>query len=769
MLQGLDNPIRPICLICPVVRIFSPSAFMKPTSFALFRLILTLCLPIACRAQAVQSIPSILQPYVDQHTMSGAVTLVANSNQILSLDAVGYADIASSKAMTADALFWIASMSKAMTCSALMMLVDEGKVSVDDPVQNYLPEFAGQLVYSDTTQTTTHAPPHPMLIREIMSHTAGFHGSYPVDSPTGDLYPLSQLVGSYAAATLDTDPGTAYQYANPGINTAGRIVEVVSGMPYDQFMSQRLFVPLGMVDTTFWPTTAQLQRLATSYQTVNNNLAAYYINQLYYPLSDTTHRFAMPAGGLFSTASDVAKFCQMFLNGGVYNGVRYLSKAAVQRMTSKQTGDLVSTNYGFGWGVSGADFSHGGAYKTNMDVNLQLGLVRIFMVQQGSDWPNNGNNILGSFMTGASNLLIGSTLPSPAIPTTGATVMQDNFSYVASSISGHAPTTGTGAWTAWYGSNCTVSTDGTNARFILQSGTDPANYNAVVSYPFTPAASTLYSLSFTLNFINPVSRDAWAGVGFSSNTNAGNDANNIEGPWFLIRQPASSTSDGSASGFHGNATTPHTVGSWSVYAAMYPTVLATITLNTQTNEAKFFLGGVYQGGVTLSSPSIHYLFFQAFRISDILSIKNVTLTQMSLSPWAKSFFPVAQQNNPAFVSGTAIPQNDGVCNLLKYFCDINPATPMADADRAALPAVHSEYVGSTRYLTLTYRKNAWAGGLVPNVQVSTGLTANSWQTVTPDLTTTISTDYLTGDQTIKSGVNVTGTQRKFIRLQITGT
>ena len=727
---------------------------------AILRPLLLVFLLIACPAWAAQSIPSVLQPYVDQHTMAGAVTLVATGTQILSLDAVGYADLAGNIPMATNDLFWIASMNKAMTCTALMMLVDEGKVSVDDPVENYLPEFKGQLVWSDTAQTTTHAPPHPMLIREVMSHTSGLHGSYPVDSPTVDLHPLSQLVASYAAATLDTDPGTAYQYANPGINTAGRIVEVVSGMPYEQFMAQRLFIPLGMVDTTFWPSTDQLQRLAKSYKanTTNNGLVEYYINQLLYPLNDTTHRYAMPAGGLFSTATDVAKFCQMFLNGGVYGGRRYLSKAAVQQMASKQTGDLVSTSYGFGWGVTGADFIHGGAYKTNMDVNLQLGLVRIFMVQQGSDWPNNGNNILGAFMTAASNLLVGSTLSTPAIPTTGTTVMQDTFSYTTASITGHAPTTGTGAWATWYGSNCAISTDGSKANFVLTSGTDPGNYNATASLPFVPKANSLYTLSATFSFSGYVNRDCWAGLGFSSSV-AGSDP-----PWMLVRQQATATSDSGGVGVHGSTFS----SGWTLYAAFYPYITATITLNTQTNEARYFLNGFYEGSMTVISPNIQNLYFQSFRSSDILAVRNVTLTQMSLSPWVKSFFPPQQQSNPNIVGATAIPQNDGISNQLKYFCNIDPSVPMTDADRAALPAVRRENVGSTQYLTLTYRKNAWAGGLTSVLQVGTDLTPNSWQTLTPDLSQTVSTDSLSGDQTIKVGVNVTGTPRKFLRLRITG-
>ena len=141
---------------------------------------------------------------------------------------------------------------------------------------------------------------------------------------------------------MQFEPDSKYQYSNAGINTAGRIIEVVSGMPYEEFLDKRLFGPLGMKDTTFWPNEEQLQRLAKSYKpnADKTGLEEITIGQLKYPLSDRK-RQPMPAGGLFSTAADVGRFCQMVLNGGVFDGKRYLSEAAVKQMTSKQTGDAV--------------------------------------------------------------------------------------------------------------------------------------------------------------------------------------------------------------------------------------------------------------------------------------------------------------------------------------------------------------------------------------------------------------------------------------------
>jgi CubicO group peptidase (beta-lactamase class C family) len=197
-----------------------------------------------------------------------------------------------------------------MTAAALMMLVDEGRVNLGDPVEKYLPEFKGQIlaVEHDADHVLLRKPVHPITVREILSHTSGLPFSSPMEQPTLDGLPLRDAVRSYAIVPLQFTPGTRYQYSNAGINTAGRIIEVVSGMSYEQFMKERLFKPLGMKDTTFWPSAQQVKRLAKSYKPAQGKtgLEETLVTQLRYPLSDRVHRFPMPAGGLFSTASDTA-------------------------------------------------------------------------------------------------------------------------------------------------------------------------------------------------------------------------------------------------------------------------------------------------------------------------------------------------------------------------------------------------------------------------------------------------------------------------------
>ncbi|MGP0070203.1 MAG: serine hydrolase domain-containing protein, partial [Isosphaeraceae bacterium] len=336
-----------------------------------------------------------LQPYVDRSKVAGAVVLVADRDKVLALEGVGFADIAARTPMRHDTLFWIASQSKPITATALMMLVDEGKVSLDAPVARYLPEFQDQwlAVEHDKDHILLRRPKHPITVRNILSHTSGMPFRSEVEQPTLDLLPLRTGVRSYAMTPLDFEPDSHYQYSNAGINTAGRIIEVVSGMAYDDFLDRRLFQPLGMKDTTFWPNPEQVARLAKSYKPSSDKagLEAIAIAQLRYPLGDRK-RQPMPAGGLFSTAGDLGLFCRMILNGGILDGKRYLSESAIAEMTSRQTGNSIKENYGLGWATSGearkgarpiipGPCGHGGAYATNMWIDPRRQLITVFMVQ----------------------------------------------------------------------------------------------------------------------------------------------------------------------------------------------------------------------------------------------------------------------------------------------------------------------------------------------------------------------------------------------------
>jgi len=364
-----------------------------------------LCSAILRGSEATSPLAVRFQPVLNDHLVAGAVALVGSGDRILDIETMGYADLAARRPMTPDTLFWIASMTKAFTGTAMMMLVDDGKVSVDDPVEKFLPEFKGQMLV--TEQDQDHAilrrPEHPITIRDLLTHTSGLTALTPLEKHV-DMFSLRDNVRVYPLIPLRFPRGSRYEYSNAGINTAGRIVEVVSGLPFEEFLRQRLFTPLGMKDTTFWPDAGQLKRLAKSYRpnADRTGLEETPIEQLSYPLSDH-RRGVCPAGGLFSTAGDVYLFCRMIFHGGIYDGRRYLSSSSVARMTATQIGELpmaspnLDYGYGFGWltrrhvhrdddPVNLGTFGAGGAYNTNMWINRPRHLITVWMVQQ-ADFP----------------------------------------------------------------------------------------------------------------------------------------------------------------------------------------------------------------------------------------------------------------------------------------------------------------------------------------------------------------------------------------------
>jgi CubicO group peptidase (beta-lactamase class C family) len=364
---------------------------------------------------------SVVGPFIQREELAGAVALVANKDRVLSVTTVGFADIEAKRPMTEDAVFWIASQSKAMTAVAVLMLVDEGKIALDDPVEKYLPEFKGQRVAGPKPDAKPEAKGkkkgkeaeakspllpepepvaaiHPITIREVLSHVSGLPFKSEEEKPTLDGLPLAAAVKTYAKAPLATQPGTKYQYSNAGINTAARVLEVVSGMAYEDFMQKRLFGPLGMKDTTFWLGAEQVTRLAKTYKPdpTKKNLELGSLSQLQADLTDRQHRFPMPAGGLFSTAKDVSQFCRMLLNGGELDGRRYISTKSFEALSVRQTPLNIKQDYSFGLNVSPDGFGHGGAQATGMEVRIKDGLVLVWMVQH-QGFPGKGGQAQGEF------------------------------------------------------------------------------------------------------------------------------------------------------------------------------------------------------------------------------------------------------------------------------------------------------------------------------------------------------------------------------------
>jgi CubicO group peptidase (beta-lactamase class C family) len=278
-----------------------------------------------------------------------------------------------------------------------MMLQDAGKLKVGDPVEKYLPEFKGQWMIAEnaTNSLVLKRPARPITLHDLLTHTSGI----------GDMAPprvestLAELVIGYANKPLGFEPGSKWSYSTAGINTLGRIVEVVCGQPFAAFLDERILRPLGMKDTTFWPSARQARRLATAYGPGPGGKGLAPVD-IYFIKGGVENRARppLPGGGLFSTAEDMAKFYQFVLNDGVAGKKRLLSKEAVAEMTSIQTGDLKcgfvdGMSFGLGWGVvrqpqgvtamlAPGTFGHGGAYGTQGWVDAHNDLIYVMMIQR---------------------------------------------------------------------------------------------------------------------------------------------------------------------------------------------------------------------------------------------------------------------------------------------------------------------------------------------------------------------------------------------------
>ncbi len=346
-------------------------------------------------------IGAAMEEMVAKHEVAGAVTEVVTKDKVLHLESTGLADVETKRPMTPDTLFWIASMTKPITGTAVLMLQDEGKLNVADPVAKYLPEFADLKAPS--------GKPANLTLTQLLTHTSGL-GEAPA-AAAQQAKTLADLVPLWLAAPMQYEPGSQWKYTQSGINAAARIVEVVSGMTFDAFLQQRVFDPLGMKNTTFYPTADQRARLVTAYAKTKEAGALEAVP----PRTDfgTRNRPPQGNGGLFSTAPDYARFCQMLLGGGSYNGKRYLSGEAMKFITTPQTGDLPTgffqndtfgqhgKNYGWGLGtsilrtphegvaamLSPGSFGHGGAWGTQAWIDPVKGVAYVLMIQR-SNFPN---------------------------------------------------------------------------------------------------------------------------------------------------------------------------------------------------------------------------------------------------------------------------------------------------------------------------------------------------------------------------------------------
>ena len=332
-------------------------------------------------AAVLARIPERMQEFVEDKQIAGAVTLVTRRGSVVHLAAVGYADAENKTPMKKDSIFGIASMTKPITATAVMMLEDEGKLSVDEPASKYIPQFK-------QVSLSSGPPSREITIRDLMTHTSGVGGSQRSERS------LKETAEVIAKRPLGFEPGSKWQYS-PGLSVCGRIIEVASGQPYEEFL-QRIFRPLKMVDTSFRPTPKQRERLARLYKPGEDKKSIEPAS--HWLIDDSGQRAPNPSGGLFSTASDLARFYQMILGGGELEGRRIVSKTAVEQMTRVQTGELTTgftpgNRWGLGWCIvrqpqgvtrmlSPGTYGHGGAFGTQGWVDPKREMIFVLMIQR---------------------------------------------------------------------------------------------------------------------------------------------------------------------------------------------------------------------------------------------------------------------------------------------------------------------------------------------------------------------------------------------------
>ena len=343
---------------------------------------------------------------VQEKKLAGVVTLVARKGKVVHLHATGQRDLTAPDALKPDSIFRIASMTKPITGVAMMMLWEEGRWKLDDPVEKFIPEFKGLKVKVADGNLVDQT--RPMTMRELMSHTAGFDVSAGYEATPLNTGDLQGMIDILAKLPLADQPGTDWNYG-PSVNIQGYIVEKLSGMSLDRFFQQRIFTPLGMADTQFWVDPAKANRV-----TPVNGYTDGVITPLQpaLPVVTAKPRFLAGSGGLYSTAPDYWRFAQMLQNGGTFNGKRLLKPATVKLMATSvlQPGVMLDLygpkEPGIGFGIDFAvvddpaaaktpqgkgSFYWGGAFGTWFWIDPTKDIIMVGMIQniRGST-PNTG-------------------------------------------------------------------------------------------------------------------------------------------------------------------------------------------------------------------------------------------------------------------------------------------------------------------------------------------------------------------------------------------
>lgn len=352
----------------------------------------------------VAAVNDAMQKFVDDGQIAGAVTLVGQNGRIVHLGAVGLADIEAARPMQPNTLFAVASMTKPIVATGIMLLQDEKKLSIDDKVSKYVPAFANAKLKSGAR------PQREITIRDLLTHTSGLGGSQVF---TGTL---AEVADELAQRPLDFEPGSRWQYG-PGLTVAGHVIEVVSQQSLQDFLQQRIFAPLQMNNTTFFVRPEQANRLAKIYALSDDGKSLTPAENF---IGDPTKATAPnPSGGLVSTARDMFKFYRFVLNHGAWRGQTIMSRAAVDTMTTVQTGDLEAGflpghSWGLGWCIvrkpqgltdrlSAGTYGHGGAFGTQGWVDPVTDTIYVLLLQRSNLANSDGSDIRKAFHEAAAD------------------------------------------------------------------------------------------------------------------------------------------------------------------------------------------------------------------------------------------------------------------------------------------------------------------------------------------------------------------------------
>jgi CubicO group peptidase (beta-lactamase class C family) len=346
------------------------------TSFLAVGILLSgsLCRLTAQEQPLFRPVAEKMQEFVDSADLAGAVTVVIHRDKLVHASAVGWADLDAKRPMTLDTLFSIASMTKPISAVGALILCDEGKLSLDEPISKHLSNFA-------------KPPQDTVTLRHLLTHTSGIVGNQMVTQSIADS------VQTLAKQPLAFEPGKQWTYG-PSITVAGRLTEVVAGVPYEEFLRTRIFEPLQMTSATFQPVGDRERLVAKIYNKAGDKLTV--TNNLF--LGPIENRPPNPSGGLYASALDVARFYRMLLHGGELDNKRVLSEKLAREMTTPQTGDLTSgfvpgSQWGLGvgivrepGGVTAAlhqwTFGHGGLYGTQVWADPVNQTIYILLIQR---------------------------------------------------------------------------------------------------------------------------------------------------------------------------------------------------------------------------------------------------------------------------------------------------------------------------------------------------------------------------------------------------